>query len=944
LTTLEGIVVLLNEGASGLFGCKEDKVVGSYIEAFIGVCVHDLISTADKVGRRAVSLERELGRLQVFVWISLVNLKKGNSAAFQGYRIVLEDAYALTKQQESLDIPRIYVSPDGFVLDIDVGVAKLFGRLPDDIRGSDIRSLVGACACGASDVWASLKSAGPGESLLKAQAEQKGVLWLGISVAKFVGKERPCYEVAVRDRTEEAELLQSEIEADQRQIGIVLDSVPSAILSTDQAGVITYVNSSTCDMLGMAATDLVGSGIATVMYEDGGAIDPEGLFHKLLGGMTKLVAKRRDGSTFPVRISLSSCTTKTRSCHTVVMVDTTSEADDHRRLEAEQQKMKAIMDGALNAIITTDDLGYIQMLNKSSCKVFRLEQQSAIGMSLAELLEQKDGTQPEPEDIPVILSALVGKVQELRGRRSDGYSFPMRMSVSQVDLGDSKLYTAILRDVTQEKRDQEKIMSAQEMISLERAKLQALLDTTLEAFIVTSSSGLIQSWNKAAERIFLHKAEEVIGRNVSILMPRSIAKRHNEYIRRYVEEGAGAHVMGSAREVTAVRKDGSKFSCMISISDTVIQGEHLFTVTIRDISNELLLMNMLPTSIAARLRAGESPINDGHEDVGILFADIVGFTSMSSKLSPFEVVSFLNDIFNVFDGLVETYNLEKIKTIGDCYMVVSGIPDNPENHTVRLGCFALEMSHALTKYNEENCPKYPLNMRIGVHCGPVIAGVVGKIKFLYDIWGDAVNTASRMESTGIAGSIQVSDAFMQRTKKWFLYRDRGMVEVKGKGQMHTWILEGLMPEQLVNLRMALSKQRETSARASIDLSGVELPRSSFGSNSSSNQLGMGDYVKGALEDLFDDDAEDSNAELLRTLSSLTAPTSDLDTAGNIGARMKTNSNFALGVKHTKKSRQPVGCNPLKLLTRSRVAPDKTVNGSNSTSAFSRHGESKCLIM
>jgi len=210
---------------------------------------------------------------------------------------------------------------------------------------------------------------------------------------------------------------------------------------------------------------------------------------------------------------------------------------------------------------------------------------------------------------------------------------------------------------------------------------------------------------------------------------------------------------------------------------------------VRDLSNELLLLNMLPMSIAARLKANEGPIHDGHENVSILFADICGFTSLSSTLTPFEVVSFLNDIFHDFDDLADLYKLEKIKTIGDCYMVVSGLPEACEEHALKLACFAIEMREALLRYNEHSKLKQPLSMRIGMHCGPVIAGVVGKRKFLYDIWGDAVNVASRMESTGKPGEIQVSNDIKELLEDWFELEDRGMTSVKGKGSMHTWMLK-----------------------------------------------------------------------------------------------------------------------------------------------------------
>lgn len=202
--------------------------------------------------------------------------------------------------------------------------------------------------------------------------------------------------------------------------------------------------------------------------------------------------------------------------------------------------------------------------------------------------------------------------------------------------------------------------------------------------------------------------------------------------------------------------------------------------------SDRLLLNILPESIAARLKDGQSSIADRFPEVTILFADIVGFTVLSAKSSPEELIEFLNEIFSSFDFLTEKYGLEKIKTIGDAYMVVGGLPNPSTNHAESIAEMALDMQEELAKFNAKH--HAGINIRIGINTGPAIAGVIGTKKFIYDLWGDAVNTASRMESHGIAGAIQVTQSTYDILQNKYLFEDRGIIHVKGKGDMNTYLL------------------------------------------------------------------------------------------------------------------------------------------------------------
>lgn len=203
--------------------------------------------------------------------------------------------------------------------------------------------------------------------------------------------------------------------------------------------------------------------------------------------------------------------------------------------------------------------------------------------------------------------------------------------------------------------------------------------------------------------------------------------------------------------------------------------------------SEKLLLNILPSDIADRLKESNEKIADHYEEASVLFADIVNFTAMSATLQPSELVAILNGIFSMFDEVVDTLKLEKIKTIGDAYMVVSGLPDPRPDHAIVMARLALAMRRALDRFNRER--DLSIEIRIGINSGPVVAGVVGTKKFLYDLWGDTVNTASRMESTGVPGQIQVTEETRKRIQTKFRTVYRGKVAVKGKGELDTYMLQ-----------------------------------------------------------------------------------------------------------------------------------------------------------
>ena len=218
------------------------------------------------------------------------------------------------------------------------------------------------------------------------------------------------------------------------------------------------------------------------------------------------------------------------------------------------------------------------------------------------------------------------------------------------------------------------------------------------------------------------------------------------------------------------------------------RNEALAALRVEQARSEALITNVLPSSIAERLKDATGSIADHVECATILFADLVNFTPLAQRLSAAEVVGTLDRLFSHFDTLVERHGLEKIKTIGDAYMAAAGVPDPCDDHAIRAAKLALDMREAIAA--SETAGYGGLELRIGINSGPVTAGVIGTKRFLYDLWGDAVNTASRMESNGTPGEIQITRSTYELLGDAFVCTPRGTIPIKGKGEMETWYLVG----------------------------------------------------------------------------------------------------------------------------------------------------------
>lgn len=340
-----------------------------------------------------------------------------------------------------------------------------------------------------------------------------------------------------------------------------------------------------------------------------------------------------------------------------------------------------------------------------------------------------------------------------------------------------------------------------EALRIAEEKYHSIVENTVEGIFQSTPYGHYLSANPALARIYGYDSPQDLINSIQDISRLYVNQnRRNEFIATIEAEN---QVKGF--ESLVYRKDGT--AIWISENTRAVrdfQGMLLYYEgTVSDITErkliqealkfeqeqtKTLLLNILPAPIAQRLQKGENPIAERFEEVSVLFADLVGFTEFSSRKTPEQLVSVLNVIFSNFDQLAKQYGLEKIKTIGDAYMVVGGVPIYRPDHAQAIAKMALSMQTAIVNVNAQIGEAFKL--RIGINSGPVVAGVIGLNKFIYDLWGDTVNTASRMEVNGIPGEIQVTAATYERLKGQFFLEKRGRIPIKGKGEMTTYLLRG----------------------------------------------------------------------------------------------------------------------------------------------------------
>ncbi|NEQ99941.1 MAG: PAS domain-containing protein [Cyanothece sp. SIO2G6] len=349
--------------------------------------------------------------------------------------------------------------------------------------------------------------------------------------------------------------------------------------------------------------------------------------------------------------------------------------------------------------------------------------------------------------------------------------------------------TELESELDAERRDH---AQAQADLQASQAETRSLLQAIPDLIMRINLTGTYLDFI-AAPKIELLTAcfEERVGRSIYDILPHELAEKYMLALRQSLateitqifEYELTVHGVPGHYEARAVACGDDE--AVFIVRDVTERHRIEAALALEREKSEKLLLNILPPPVAEQLKQGQR-VATQFDEATILFADIVGFTQLSSQLSATDLVEVLNQLFSCFDALADRYHLEKIKTIGDAYMVVGGIPTARPDHAEAIADMALDMLQATQTFSQQ-CD-YPLEIRIGINTGPVVAGVIGIKKFIYDLWGDAVNVASRMESLGIPGSIQITETTRQKLLNHYAITERGVIEVKGKGLMPTYLL------------------------------------------------------------------------------------------------------------------------------------------------------------
>jgi len=483
-----------------------------------------------------------------------------------------------------------------------------------------------------------------------------------------------------------------------------------------------------------------------------------------------------------------------------------------------EELFRAISESTPILMILTQTLdGKIVYANSISSQRFGIEPHALMGHQLKEFFAH-----PNDAEILWALFEQQGSVRnhEMEIRTIAEGTIWVSASVHSMMLAGQETLLTTLYDISDRKQTEEALHQSQTQLrqqaqELERRverrtaalvaaeeKYRKIFEDAAEGIFQTTVAGQYLNVNPAlAEMYGYDSPADLIASITDIGSQLYVQPRRREELLAFVRQLESVTVFES--EVS--RKDGSVIwisENMHSVRDNDGTLLH-YEGSVRDITDrksteeelrrqrlksERLLLNVLPQAIAERLKRGQKIIADSFTEATVLFADLVGFTELSTRISPTELVELLNRVFSKFDHLADHHRLEKIKTIGDAYMVVAGLPVPRADHVRAIADIAIDMQHEITKIKLRD--GRPLSLRIGIHTGPVVAGVIGIRRFTYDLWGDTVNVASRMESQGDPERTQVTEAVYNRLKNGYNFEQRGAIAIKGKGDMITyWLLD-----------------------------------------------------------------------------------------------------------------------------------------------------------
>jgi PAS domain S-box-containing protein len=454
----------------------------------------------------------------------------------------------------------------------------------------------------------------------------------------------------------------------------------------------------------------------------------------------------------------------------------------------------ALFEHTPDGVLVLDAQHRIAEANEAARRLLGERDEALRGRRLVELLPEWTPPEPLSTEGPTPEGELVW-----RGMAGSAPQAPRVLRVRCVPIPEGLV--VLLRDLTAQ-------AEVEATLRQQKEYYESVVLNSPVAIVTINLRFNVVSWNPAAERLFGYTEKEAMGRSIL----RLVASDEGP-IRKEADNSAGeALKRGRVHTVTKrLRKDGTPVNVELLALPVTVEGEHVGFIAIYHDLTELhqmyeqelahrriierereradqLLLNILPKPVADRLKQGQRIIVENFPEVTVLFADLVEFTRFAAEHSAPDVLQVLNMVFSSFDQLTDELGVEKVKTIGDAYMAVGGLSLPREDHAEAMAALALAMRDEVLKLGEQL--QIPLHLRIGMHSGPVSAGVISGKKFAYDLWGDTVNTASRMESHGVVDGIHLTEAVHARLEGRFRFKDQGLVHVKGKGPMRTYLLLG----------------------------------------------------------------------------------------------------------------------------------------------------------
>ncbi len=458
----------------------------------------------------------------------------------------------------------------------------------------------------------------------------------------------------------------------------------------------------------------------------------------------------------------------------------------------------SIIESESDAIITSDASKCIRSWNKGAENIFGYKKKEIIGKPITLIIPKiyharhdKSMNRLNNNKKPKV----IGQLMEHSALRKDGSEFPIELTLGLWKNKGVNYYSAIIRDISEKKE-------IESLIREQNKRFQVISSSKNDAIITSDETKRILFWNKGAEHIFGYSSEEAIGQPITLIIPDQLHERHNKGMNR-MNKGKQPHVIGKVLELKAIKKDGEVFPIELTLGNWDNNGKKYYSGIIRDVTekkaaeriilnekkkSDELLLNILPKKVADELKSTGKATTKKYEDVTILFTDFQDFTELVASIPATTLVEELNDIFSRFDDIMDEFQIEKIETIGDAYMAACGLPEENSDHALRCVDAAQRMISFLNERNMRS--KIHWNMRVGIHSGPVVAGVVGKKKYAYGLFGDTVNTASRIENNGEVGKINISETTYRMLKHnpKYIFEHRGRISAKGKGELGMWFV------------------------------------------------------------------------------------------------------------------------------------------------------------